>query len=137
MKELLPESIEGPKRYSVSDPPHGVKVKAEIMQRVKGACGHLPGHVEMPQIGARMRAASVTAALRIDCSSVLGKPRVLDIDATLAGEQLAVAGVAGRHDAVEHVDTARHTLHEIRRRPCAHQVARLMLGQTSAGVSHD
>src|ERR1700704_657875 len=126
MKELLPESIEGPKRYSVSDPPHGVKVKAEIMQRVKGTCGHFPSHVEMPQIRARMRAARVAAALRIQWSSVLRKPRVLDIDAPLAGEELAVAGVASRHDAVEHVDAACDAFDKIRRRPCAHQVARLM-----------
>src|SRR5688572_30996834 len=49
--ELLPECVEGSKRYSVSDPPHRVKVKGQIMQRVKGARGGLARHVEMAEVG--------------------------------------------------------------------------------------
>ena len=64
--KLLPECFEGPKRYSVPDPPHGVKVKGQIMQRVKGTRGHLAGHVQVPQIGPRMAAAGVAAARRIE-----------------------------------------------------------------------
>jgi hypothetical protein len=43
--------IEGPKRYSLPDGPHQVKVKGQIMQRVKGGSGHLAGHVEVAQVG--------------------------------------------------------------------------------------
>jgi hypothetical protein len=46
--ETLPEFFEPAERYSLPNPPHGVKVKAQIMQRVKGASGHLAGHGEMP-----------------------------------------------------------------------------------------
>src|SRR5262245_53344306 len=48
--ELPPEGLEGSKRYSVPDPFHGVKVKAQIMQRVKGPRRHLAGHEQVPQI---------------------------------------------------------------------------------------
>src|SRR4051812_46479466 len=51
-EERQPEVFEPPKRYSVSDAPHGVKVKVQIMQRVKGRRRDLADVVEMPQIGA-------------------------------------------------------------------------------------
>src|SRR5688500_12572243 len=81
-EEIQPESIEGPKRYSVPDPPHGVKVIAQIMQRVKGARGHLAGHVQVAKIRPRMMPAGVAAALRIERAVVLGVPGVPDVDAT-------------------------------------------------------
>jgi hypothetical protein len=46
--KTLPEIFEPAERYSLPNPSHGVKVKAQIMQRVKGASGHLARHVEMP-----------------------------------------------------------------------------------------
>src|SRR5687768_11688451 len=98
--------IEGPKRYSVPDSPHGVKVKAEIMQRVKGARAHLAGHEDVPEISARVGAARVAAAGRIEGAIVLGVAGVADVDPPFAREELAVAGVARRQHAVEHVDTA-------------------------------
>jgi hypothetical protein len=39
---------------------------------------------------------------------------------------MTVAGVAGRHHAVEHVDTAAHPFHQILRLAHPHQVARLV-----------
>jgi hypothetical protein len=45
--ESLPEIFEPAERYSLPNPSHGVKVKAQVMQRVKGASGHLAGHVEV------------------------------------------------------------------------------------------
>jgi hypothetical protein len=51
MAEIQPEAFEPPKRYSVPDAPHRVKVKVQIMQRVKGRSGDLAGVVEMPQVG--------------------------------------------------------------------------------------
>ena len=36
LMERQPETFEPPKRYSVPNPPQGVKVKVQVMQRVKG-----------------------------------------------------------------------------------------------------
>ena len=93
------------------------------MQRVKGTRRHLAGQVEMPEIGTRMVAAGVAPARPIEGSIVLGIAGVLDVDAALAGEQLPVARVARRHDAVEHVDAPGNGLDEVERRAHAHQVA--------------
>ena len=48
-----------------------------------------------------------------------------------AGEELAVARVAGRHHAVEHVDAAGDALDEVLGRPRTHQIARLVGGQAA------
>ena len=49
--ERLPETLEPTELNSLPNPPHGVKVKVQIMQRVKGRRRHLAGHEEMPQVG--------------------------------------------------------------------------------------
>src|SRR6187455_3678857 len=58
-QELLPECLEGSKRYSVPDPLHRVKVKGQIMQRVKGARHRFAGHIEMPEVGAAVVCAGI------------------------------------------------------------------------------
>jgi hypothetical protein len=47
LSETLSELLERAKRYSVPNRPHGVKVKVQIMQRVKGACEHLAGEEQV------------------------------------------------------------------------------------------
>jgi hypothetical protein len=51
LTEFQPETFEPPKRYSLPNPLQSVKVKLQIMQRVKGSRVHLAGHEEMPEIG--------------------------------------------------------------------------------------
>src|SRR5258705_7262436 len=136
-KELLPESIEGPKRYSVSDPPHGVKVEAEIMQGVKGARRHFSRHIEMPQIGAGMGPARIARARRIHGSLVFRILRVPDVETAFARKQLSGPRVARRQHAVEHVDAARDALPEVLGRAGAHQIARLRLGEAARGLAGD
>ena len=54
-----------------------------------------------------------------------------------AGEEVAVARIAGGHHAVEHVDALAHAFHQIFRRAHAHQVARLVGRQLVADVAED
>ena len=61
-------------------------------------------------------------------------PCILDLDVAKAGEEPAVARVAGRHHAVEHVDAVRHARHQVFRRAHAHQVVRLVGRQLRADV---
>ena len=60
--------------------------------------------------------------------------RVLNLDVAKAGEQPAVAGVAGGHHAVEHVDAGGDARHQVFRRAHAHQVVRLVGRQTRRHV---
>src|SRR4051812_42662001 len=93
------------------------------MQRVKDRRRDLPGHIYVPQIGARVVATGIAAAPRIERAVVFGKPRVLDIDAALAGEELPVSRIPRRHDAIEHVDTSSNAFDQVLRRSGAHEVA--------------
>src|SRR5262245_36093411 len=84
---VSPETFEPPKRYSLPDTPHGVKVKVQIMQRVKGARVHLSREEQMPQIRAGRGPARVALARRIGRPIVLRVARVLDVDPSFAGEE--------------------------------------------------
>ena len=50
--ELLAEFFKRAEHYSLPNPPHGVKVKVEIMQRVEGRGRHLAGDEKVAQVGA-------------------------------------------------------------------------------------
>ena len=62
-------------------------------------------------------------------------PGVVEIDRAEAREHRAVAAVAGRQHAVEHVDAARDRLEQIVRRADAHQIARPVGRQHAAPSS--
>ena len=63
--ERQPETFEPPQHDSLPHPPQGVKVKVEVMQRVKARRRDLPGEKKMPEIGARKRATGVTRTLNV------------------------------------------------------------------------
>src|SRR5215218_4752666 len=106
--EREPETFKPPKRYSVPNPPHGVKVKVEVMQRVKGRRRNLAGEEKMAEIGAGKCATGVARTVLIDRPLVVAIAGILDVDAAAGREQLAVPRIAGGQDAVEHVDAASH-----------------------------
>src|SRR5919112_6636296 len=82
----------------------------------------------MTQLRPRVSAADGAPARFVERARV-GRPRrVLDVEAPARGESLAVAAVARRDDAVEHVDAARDALDQILRRADAHQVSRPLVG---------
>src|SRR5690242_5823167 len=122
LAERKPETFQPPKRYSLSDTVEGVKVKVQVMQRVKGRRVQLAGREEVAKVGARARPARVARAGGIGRPVVLGVPGVLDIEAPFAREELAVPCVPGGEDAVEEIDAAGDRLHQVLGRPGAHQV---------------
>src|SRR5829696_6849081 len=97
--ELLPESIEGPKRYSLPDRTHQVKVIAKVMHRVEYGRAHLPCHVQVSQVGPGVTAARVAPAVRIQRAVVIGMTGISDVDPAFAGEELPVPGVPRGHHA--------------------------------------
>jgi hypothetical protein len=118
--ERLPELFERAKRYSVPNPPHGVKVKVQIMQRVKGAGDDLAGDKNVPKVRPREVPTGVTPARWISGPVVLGKACILDVEDAFAGEELAIPGVARWHHAIEHVHASSDTFDEVERSPDAH-----------------
>ena len=48
--ECYPETFEPPKHYSLSNTSHGVKVKVQVMQRVKGRRRHFAGQTGLVQV---------------------------------------------------------------------------------------
>src|SRR5262249_62010844 len=99
------------------------------MQCVKGCRVDLARQEQVAQVGARRRAARVAMALRIEGAVILRITRVLNIDAPLAREELAVSGVPGRQDAVEKIDAPADRFDQIQRCPGTHQIAHAILWQ--------
>src|SRR5690606_37017443 len=87
------------------------------------------------QVGAAVAAGTGRAA-----AALLDRPQVVLVlgvahpDHAGGGEVVAVARVAGRHDAVEHVHAPRHRLDQVLGPAHPHQVARAVFGQLRHGV---
>ena len=80
----------------------------------------------MPQIRARIAAADRAVARSVNGTLVAFIFCIFQVDRAGPGKELRVTRVARRHDAVEEVHAARHTLDDVRRRTDAHQIARLV-----------
>ena len=88
---------------------------------------HLPGFHQVPDIRAGIAPARRAGTVLVDGAHIPFEAVVLQIDPSLAGKEMPVPRVPGGKHAVEHVDPAHHTVHDIGRRPHAHQIARLVL----------
>lgn len=74
-----------------------------IVYRVQAIGQKFPGHIQMAQVGPRVMATGVAGAgwvRRFRIGSVAG---ICDVKGPTAREHLAVARIAGRQYAVEHI----------------------------------
>ncbi len=78
------------------------------------------------EVAAAVGRAALARAAVLDGVLVVPVLRVGDVDAAAADEQLAVARVARRHHAVEHVDARADRRPDVLGRADAHQVARAL-----------
>ena len=78
---------------------------------------------QVVQIGAGIAAADRAVTGGVDGTLVALVFGVLEVDRAVPGKQPRVAGVAGRHHAVEEIHAARHGLDDVGRRSHAHQIA--------------
>jgi len=81
------------------------------------------------QIGARVTAADHAATRWIGRILIFGVLFVLDIDATLAGEEQAVSRGSGGQHAIHHVHAHARVLLDLVGVADSHDVARLVGGQ--------
>lgn len=98
----------------------------QVVDGVEHAAEDFAVAEEVVQVAARELGAGVAGARWVERAGVELVAGVLDLDVAVAGEQVAVAGIAGRHHAIEHVDAGGDRIHQVLRRADAHQVARLV-----------
>src|SRR5437660_4559697 len=103
-KKLPPKSREFARPDSLPDASHGVKEEREVVVRQQHRREHLARHEQVAQVRARMPPADGAGARLVERAGVRGPARVLDVQFAARGERLAVAPVARRHHAVEHVN---------------------------------
>jgi hypothetical protein len=96
LAKRYPEIFESSKHYTFPNPPQSVKVKVQVMQRVKGRGVDLAGQKEMAQIRTGTCAAGITVTGGVRRTIVFGMPRVLDVEPTFTGEQLAIPRIPRR-----------------------------------------
>src|SRR6476659_10165216 len=101
LMKLLAEPFKRAEHNSLPNPPHRVKVKEEVVDRVERRTGHFARHIEVAEVGTAVPPAGIAATLGIRWTRVLGVTSVLDDNHALAGQELAVPGVAGGQDTVE------------------------------------
>src|SRR5262245_7747345 len=83
----------------------------------------------MPEIRPRIAYASRTIAILIKWPFIRLIAGIFDIDAAAPGEEIAVAGIARRHHAIEHIDALSDGLDDIFRSADAHQITRFIARQ--------
>ena len=84
--EFLSECFQRAEFNTLPNPSHRVKVKVEVMQRVKGCRGHFVCKVEVSQIGPGVALARVTFASLVERPRVVRKPSLFDIQTPFGRE---------------------------------------------------
>ena len=120
---------------SLSDLPHDVKVKVDIVVGGEDGGGDFSSGEEMPKICASIAVANGTRTLRIDGTLIFDVASVLDEHAALAGVQASVAGGASGENAIHHIDAECDVISELFGAADAHEVARAIGGKKSGYFS--
>ena len=107
---------------------HQIVVEIQIVQNRQTHAQSFLCLDQMADIRTAVIPAGRTSAILVDGTGVSRVFLVQQIHLAVPGEQIAVAGVTGRHNAVEEIHTAMHRFQNILRRTHAHQIAGLVLG---------
>jgi hypothetical protein len=90
---------------------HRVNVKVEVVLGGQNSPQHLPRNQQVANVASGISPADRTLTSGIKRRFIPRVPRVLDYHLTLRSEGTAVARIPSGHDAIEHVDSARHAFH--------------------------
>ena len=112
-------------------------VEQAIDDRQQRAAERLPTAKQVVQIGARIIPRRRAAALHIERPRILGVAGVLDVDRPEACERQTVTAITGGHHAIEHIDAARDGLQDVVRGADAHEITRLLDGQSRRRFGDD
>ena len=125
---LLVEALEIASLQRLADLAGEVIVEIQIVGDRQAHTQGLLGLDEVTDIGAAVITASGTVAGQADGAGILHVLLVEQVDLPFPGEQVAVAGVSGGHDAVEEVHAHVDGLQDVAGGTYAHEVAGLILG---------
>src|SRR6516165_5333168 len=117
------------KSDSLSNLPHYVKVKPNVVVGRQNCSSDLSGREKMPKIRPGVSLAHAATAVRIDRPLVLYVALVLDEHAPLAGIQTSVTRGPRRQHAIHHVDPAGHIIGQMFRPADTHEIPRSRLRQ--------
>src|SRR5215471_18594770 len=109
---------------SLSDLPHDVKVKVDIVVGGEDGGSDFSRAKEMPKIRTSVATANGTGTLRIDGALVVDVAGVLDEHAALGGVEAGVAGRARGKNAIHHIDAESDVVSDLFGAADAHEVAR-------------
>src|SRR6266513_3714211 len=101
---------------------HQLLVVVEVVKRVEPGAQNLVRLLQVMEVGAREMPAGVAGAALVQGGGVVTVARVADLDVAAAREQPAVARVARRQHAVEHVDACADRLDDVLGRAHPHEV---------------
>ena len=109
---------------------HEVQVEVQIVDARERVAERFAGVVQVAQVGTAEVAAAVAVAIRIDGLVVFfGVAGGLVAEHAFACEEHAVAGVARRHYAVEHIHASTNQFEQVPRSSDSHYVARVVFRQ--------
>src|ERR1700694_1348501 len=124
---LLQKGCRGPGERSLLDRRaqlrHELLVVVQVVKRVEACAENLVRLLQMVKVGACEAPAGVAGAALIQGRGVVAVACVADLDVAEAREQPAVARVARRQHAVEHVDACADRLDDVLGCAHAHQIA--------------
>src|SRR5690606_7184743 len=112
---------------------HQILIIMNIAPAYEHGAQYFAGLHQMVQIGAAVVAGGRTGAFLIKRARIVRMAGILQIDPAAPGKGKSVAAVAGRHHAIEHVDTAPDRLNEIVGRADTNQIARTAPGKEGPG----
>src|SRR6185312_6411581 len=110
------------------DRAHQIQVEVQVVDGVQTRAEDLVAAVEVAEVGAAVVPAGVAGAIRVDWTQVGLVHAVADVDDAPGGKQVPVAGMPGRHYAIEHIDAAHHCRDDIFGTAYSHQIAGTFLG---------
>ena len=137
LPEPLRERRERPGIERLARLSHQVHVVVQVVDAREHRAEHFAATVEVVQVSAREVLAGVARTAHVGRRLIRFVARVAQLEVTEAREQVAVARIARRHHAIEHVDAGLHAFDQVFRRAHAHQVARLVRRQPVRRVRDD
>jgi hypothetical protein len=117
------------KSDSLSNLPHYVKVKPNIVVGRQDRRGDLSCGKKMPEISARVPLTYPATAVYVDRPLVFYVPGILDQHASFARVQARVPRRSRWQHAIHHVDSPRDIIRQLFRPPDSHEVTRPLFGQ--------
>ncbi len=122
---------------SLSNLPHDVKVKVDIVVGGKNGGGDFSRGEEMPKIRASVAAADGTGTLRIDGTLVFDVAGVLNEHAAFTGVEAGMTGSTRRKNAIHHIDAECDVIGKLFGATDTHEIARAIGWKKSSHFSGD